>query len=145
MKKKLLLILESNIDDMNPQFYTPLMDQLFEKGALDVTLTPLLMKKGRPGVLLQVLSEKKYQKTLIDLIVTETPTGGVRVMPVTRYELGRTFKTVKTPYGPIRVKVFKKGKKLIKEVPEFEDVRRQARKMKVPLHVISAAAIKLSH
>jgi pyridinium-3,5-bisthiocarboxylic acid mononucleotide nickel chelatase len=99
-----LIVMETNIDDMNPQWYDHLMDQLFEAGALDCLLIPCQMKKNRPAVLLQVLSKPETQTTLQAILLNETTTLGVRSYEVDRRSLPRTIQTIQTPWGRIRIK-----------------------------------------
>jgi uncharacterized protein (TIGR00299 family) protein len=133
-----LTLLETNIDDMNPQIYAHVMEQLFSAGALDVTLTPTQMKKNRPGVLLSVLCKPEQVEAATLLLFEETTTLGVRRQTVERISLPRTFETVQTPYGPIRVKVatLPSGQR---RMPEYEDCRRAAEAYHVPLAEVIAA------
>jgi uncharacterized protein (DUF111 family) len=133
-----LTLLETNIDDMNPQIYAHVMEQLFSAGALDVTLTPTQMKKNRPGVLLRVLCKPEQVEAATLLLFEETTTLGVRRQTVERISLPRTFETVQTPYGPIRVKVatLPSGQR---RMPEYEDCRRAAEAYHVPLAEVIAA------
>ena len=135
-----LTLLETNIDDMNPEIYGYVIERLLAAGALDAYLTPVIMKKGRPAVVLSVLCQPNAATALRDLIFTETTTLGVRVQQVTRHCLPRASMTVTTPYGPIRVKVAARadGKK---GAPEYEDCRRAAETHGVPLLQVYAAAI----
>jgi hypothetical protein len=99
-----LIVMETNIDDMNPQWYDHLMEHLFEAGALDCLLIPCQMKKNRPAVLLQVLSKPDTQAQLQDILLNETTTLGVRSYEVDRRSLPRTIQTIRTPWGRIRIK-----------------------------------------
>jgi uncharacterized protein (TIGR00299 family) protein len=99
-----LIILETNIDDMNPQWYDHLMEHLFEAGALDCLLIPCQMKKNRPAVLLQVLSRPETQTHLQMILLNESTTLGVRSYTVDRRSLPRTVQTIRTPWGRIRIK-----------------------------------------
>ncbi len=135
-----LTLLETNIDDMNPEVYGYVVDLLLAAGALDAYLTPIIMKKGRPAVMLSVLCQNGAAPALRDLIFAETSTLGVRVQQVARHCLPRTSVSVNTPYGPIRVKVaaWADGKKA---APEYEDCRRAAKAHGVPLLCVYAAAV----
>jgi len=137
-----LLIMETNIDDMNPQIYDYLMTRLFKKGALDVFLTPIQMKKGRPAVLLKVLCPAKQRDALMDTIFEETTTLGVRTYEVNRYCLERKIEDVLTSYGKVRIKVSLKNGKPINIQPEYEDCRKAAQKKNVPLKQVMDAAKK---
>ena len=141
-KSRKLTVLEANIDDMNPEWYEPLMERLFEAGALDVTLIPAVMKKSRPAVVLQVLTKPALQQKLLEIIFEESTTLGVRSTPVTRFELKREFKKVKTRYGVVTVKIGRDASGRVLNVsPEFESCRELAAKKKVPLKRIYAAAL----
>lgn len=99
-----LIVLETNIDDMNPQWYEQLMEHLFETGALDCLLIPCQMKKNRPALLLQILSRPETQTDLEAILLNETTTLGVRSYEVDRRSLPRTIQGVQTPWGRIRIK-----------------------------------------
>ena len=133
-----VLILEANIDDMNPEFYGFLMERLFGEKALDVSLSHLLMKKSRPGILLRVISEEKDAEKLTEIILRETTTLGVRSYPVARKKLPREVKEVETKYGKIRVKV--SGE--VRFQPEYEDCRRVAMETGVPIQEVYQEAMK---
>jgi uncharacterized protein (TIGR00299 family) protein len=131
-------VLECHIDNMNPEFYEFLMDRLFAQGALDVTLSPLIMKKSRPGTLLRVVAEEKDGDPLADLILRESTTLGVRMYEVRRKKLSRTFKEVETRYGKIRVKITGAGRLQ----PEYEDCKRVALEKGVPIQEVFREALK---
>lgn len=137
--------IETNIDDMNPQFYAPLSDQLFAAGALDVWLVPMQMKKGRPGVLLGVLTPGSRQLEVADLILRHTTTLGVRVQPVQRHEAERELHEVQTSFGTVRVKVKRWKGQLIGAVPEYEDCRRLAESAGVAVRLVHDAASAAAH
>ncbi|MBE3591858.1 MAG: LarC family nickel insertion protein [Thermoanaerobacter sp.] len=122
------MILETNIDDMNPEFYQYLFEKLFENGALDVFLIPIIMKKQRPGTLITVICEKENADKLKEIIFKETSTFGIRYYEVLRHKLDRDFSIVETPYGKVRVKKGYLNGKLIKAYPEYEDVKAIAEK-----------------
>jgi pyridinium-3,5-bisthiocarboxylic acid mononucleotide nickel chelatase len=126
------MVLESNIDDMNPEFYDYLMDRLFQRGALDVSLSPLQMKKNRPGTLLRVIAEEKDADALSELILQESTTLGVRSFPVSRKKLPREVREVETRYGKVRVKI--SGE--VRFQPEYDDCRRIAREKGVPIQEV---------
>ena len=131
-------VLEANIDDMNPEFYDFLMERLFERGALDVSLSLLLMKKNRPGTLLRVIVEEKDADGLSEVILRESTTLGVRSYPVSRKKLDREIREVETQYGKIRVKV--SGE--LRFQPEYEDCRRIALEKGVPIQEVYQEAMK---
>ena len=116
-----LAVLSCNIDDMNPQWYEPLMKYLNDAGALDVWLTPVQMKKNRPGTLVEVLCAAETAASLRDVLLVQTTTLGVRETPVTRYSLPREMQTVETRYGEIRVKVARLPNGSLKASPEHDD------------------------
>ena len=132
------IVLESNIDDMNPEFYEHLMERLFQKGALDVSLAPLQMKKNRPGTLLRVIAEEKDGELLAELILQESTTLGVRSYPVKRKKLPREVREVETRFGKVRVKV--SGE--VRFQPEYEDCRRIALEKGVPIQEVYWEAMK---
>ena len=119
-------ILETNIDDMNPQFFSHLYEDLFAAGALDVWVTHVMMKKGRPGFLLSVLAERTDASRLADLVLAGTTTSGVRLTTAERIKLPREMLDVETRYGSVKVKVFAldSGRRF---VPEYEDCLRVSR------------------
>jgi hypothetical protein len=131
-------ILECNIDDMNPEFYDYLMERLFRSGALDVSLSPLMMKKNRPGTLLRVIAEEQDAERLSELILRESTTLGVRSYNVKRKKLSREIKEVETRYGKVRVKV--SGD--LRFQPEYDDCRRIALEKGVPIHDVYYEAMK---
>jgi len=133
-----LVVLETNIDDMNPQRYEPVMERLFEAGALDVTLTPVQMKKNRPATLLSVLSQPENASNALEIILNETTTLGVRRYPVERVSLPRSFHTVETVYGPIRLKLVEWGS-IRRITPEYDDCKQAALQHGVPIEQVMAA------
>jgi uncharacterized protein (TIGR00299 family) protein len=129
-------VLEATIDDMNPQFFEPLMDRLFEAGALDVFFSPVSMKKSRPGTTLTVLADAAVADRCADLVLTHSTTFGVRAHTATRWKLARDFITVNTSHGSIRVKRGWSGDRVMILAPEYEDCRRLAQAAGIPIHVI---------
>ncbi|MFQ5328424.1 MAG: nickel pincer cofactor biosynthesis protein LarC [Thermodesulfobacteriota bacterium] len=135
-----LVVVETTIDDMNPQIYGHLSEQLLEEGALDVFLTPVYMKKGRPATLLTVLCKKVERGRLTDMIFRETTTLGVRFYGVERECLTRQEEAVKTPYGTVRIKSASRGREVLTVQPEYDDCKRIAETQKVPLRLVMEAA-----
>ncbi|HEY3342212.1 MAG TPA: nickel pincer cofactor biosynthesis protein LarC, partial [Anaerolineae bacterium] len=135
------IVIEANIDDMNPQLFEMLSDQLLAAGALDVILLPVQMKKQRPGVLLQVLSAPGMLQALLDILFRESTTIGVRTYEVTRYMLQRESVQVMTRYGPVRVKVARQGERVVNVAPEYEDCRLLAQQAHLPVKLVYAAAL----
>lgn len=121
-----ITVIESNIDDMNPQFYDHIMNRLFKGGALDVFLTPIIMKKNRPAVKITILSEIDNVNRLADILLSETTSFGLRIYRTERIKLEKEIKTVNTKYGKAKVKIGKRNSKIIKVVPEYEDCKRIA-------------------
>ena len=118
-----LRLLETNIDDMNPQVYGYLMDRLFTAGALDVWFTPIQMKKNRPAVMLSVLADANREETVTDIVMRETSTLGVRVRTVDRHTAQREIIQVDTPLGEARAKVKRHGGEVLAVSPEYDDCK----------------------
>jgi hypothetical protein len=135
-----LVCLECNIDNMNPEIYSYLFECLFNAGALDVSLTPIYMKKNRPGVLVTVLSSEEIAGSLMDILFSETTTLGIRQYIVNRYSVERHITQVSTPYGKVNLKFSKKGDKSWNYTPEYEDCRRLALQHHIPIMKIYRAA-----
>jgi uncharacterized protein (TIGR00299 family) protein len=127
------VIIETNIDDMNPQLYDYVTDMLMQRGAHDVYLTPIIMKKGRPGILLSVLTDSSGTDAVLDTIFRETTSIGVRIREVGRQKLTREIQEIETKHGKIRIKISKRGDEILTATPEYEDCRRIAEGLKVPL------------
>ncbi len=136
-----LVVIETNIDDMNPELYEPVRERLFGAGALDVWTTAIGMKKGRPGTLLSVLGAAEKEEELAVLILRETTTLGVRVYPVTRHIAEREFQTIETVYGPVPVKVKLLDGERLGAKPEFDECKRIAEAKGVPVRVVYEAAL----
>ena len=134
-----LVLLETNIDDMNPELFEHVMDRLFEAGALDVFLTPIIMKKGRPATMVSALGEVGRRDELAAILFAETTTLGVRIQELTRRCLAREVVEVETRWGRVRVKVARSDG-ITTISPEYEDCRRLARESGVPLKEIYAEA-----
>lgn len=133
-------LLETNIDDMNPELYAAVTQSLFNAGALDVWMTPIYMKKGRPGVLLSVLSSPVDERALADLIMSETTTLGIRVSRVDRHVAAREIHAVDTPYGSISVKVKKVGGEIRGAKPEYDECLATAQQHGIPVSTVWMAA-----
>ena len=115
-----LVLLETNIDDMNPQFYGSLMARLFKEGARDVFFTPILMKKNRPATMVSVIARRSEEALLARILLEQTTTLGMRVQPVYRFEAEREFKQVDTPFGKIPVKIKIIDGRRIQAQPEYD-------------------------
>ncbi|MCM3270804.1 nickel insertion protein [Paenibacillus elgii] len=128
-----MLILQANIDDMNPEYCSYVTDLLLEQGANDVYWIPIIMKKGRPGVMLNVLTDDEGVKRMEEVIFRETTTLGLRYLRASCHRLGREFHRVDTPWGPIQVKAgFHQGE-LVQFAPEFKECEQAAKTHGVPL------------
>lgn len=121
-----ILVLETHIDDMNPEILGFLMERILAAGALDVAFAALQMKKNRPGVRVTVLSPPALQETLARMLLTETSAIGVRRYPATRLKLHRSLEERDTSLGRVQVKVIHDGAALLRVVPEFEECRKIA-------------------
>ncbi len=127
-----LLVLETHIDDMNPELYEPLMAGLFAAGALDVALSPIQMKKNRPGVRLTVVAPPAAREAMLERLFLDSTTLGVRLSEVERVAARRWQETVETPYGPLMVKVMEYGGRR-RVMPEYEACRKLAEEQGLPL------------
>jgi len=127
-----IVSIETNIDDMNSEIYPYVIEKLIAAGAHDAFLVPIIMKKGRPGILLSVLVERAKIERILGIIFSETTTIGVRIQPVERKKLPRSSKQVKTTFGIITVKVVViEGKEHVRV--EFEECKRIASEKNIPL------------
>jgi hypothetical protein len=141
-----LLEIAANIDDLNPQIYDHVSSLLFAAGARDVTITPTIMKKGRPGITLGVLAETASRDRIAGILFAETSTIGLRFHPVSRLKLERRIIDVPTRFGIIRVKVSGEGAHPSNLAPEYEDCRQAAETHAAPLKlVIEEAAAAARH
>ncbi len=136
-------VVETNIDDLNPQFYEMTMERLFAAGALDVFLTPIQMKKNRPGTLLSVICETTGTDAIAAVILAETSTLGVRMSRWERICLERRWEEVATEFGVVRIKIGEKGGRAVTASPEYEDCKKAAISHGVPIRQVyeSAAAL----
>jgi pyridinium-3,5-bisthiocarboxylic acid mononucleotide nickel chelatase len=137
-----VVVIEAEIDDMNPQIYGVLMDRLLAEGALDVFYTSIQMKKNRPGTLLTVIGRPGHKDRLTATIFREATTIGVRYREMAREVLDRESITVTTELGPVRVKVARRGGELLNAAPEFEDCVRLATEHQLPTKHVQALAMK---
>ena len=134
-------VIETNIDDLNPQFYETAMERLFAAGALDVFLTPIQMKKNRPGTLLSVICDPALAETMAAVVLDETSTLGVRISRWERVCLDRRWGEVDTEFGAVRIKIGQRNGREITASPEYEDCRKAALKHNVAVrHVYESAA-----
>lgn len=128
-----MLVMETNIDDMNPEFYDYVMQRLFDAGARDVYLSPIQMKKNRPGTLLRVIADSHKREELAQILFRETSTIGIRHYPVDRMILKRSSAIVKTRFGSVRVKVIEEADGTKRAAPEYDDLKRIAASKNIPL------------
>jgi len=136
-----LMEIRCQIDDMDPRVFGYLCDRLLAEGARDVYLCPVQMKKGRPGTLVVILADSARIGDLGALVLAETTTMGYRLIPVTRVERSRRHVRVETSFGPVRMKVSDHGPGEPLATPEYQDCRTLARRHKVPLRRVLAAAV----
>jgi uncharacterized protein (TIGR00299 family) protein len=129
-------VIEANIDDLSPQVLAYAVERLFDRGALDVTLQPIEMKKGRPGTLLRVIARPEDREALVQIVFAETSTLGLRMLAAERRVQSRSWVEVETPHGKVRIKVSGEGS----YAPEYEDCRKLALESGVPLKQILAEA-----
>ena len=138
-------LIETNIDDMNPQFYEHIMERLFEAGAKDVYLNPIVMKKSRPGVILSVIADPVDVEACLDCIFKETTTLGVRLSDVKkRTILRREFVEVETPWGKGKVKVRVIDESTRDFQPEYDDCKRLAKEGNVPIRQVAEVMKELA-
>lgn len=137
-----LWVLETNIDDMNPEIYSYILPKLFDLGSLDVYITPIIMKKNRPANMLSVLCPEDKIQAIEKFLFMETTTLGIRKYGVERSELDRKIVRVATPYGEISVKAAYLDGKLIKFSPEYEDCAKAAENSGLPFQTIYTQAME---
>jgi uncharacterized protein (TIGR00299 family) protein len=137
-----IVVLECEIDDMNPQLFGPLMERLQQAGALDVFYSAVQMKKNRPGTLVSVVARPEHRERLSALLFTDTTTIGVRYREMLRDRLDREVRIVETPVGPIRFKVATRGGKILNAAPEFDDCAQAAAARGLPIKDVQAIATK---
>jgi uncharacterized protein (TIGR00299 family) protein len=136
-------VIETNIDDMNPQVYEYVSELLFKAGALDAYLSQVIMKKGRPGVVLTILCDEEKKANIMDIVFRETTTIGVRSYEASRVVLERRIREVETAFGKAKTKISKTADGTVKSFPEYEDCKKIARRYKMPLLEVMAIASKI--
>lgn len=137
------VLLETNLDDMNPEFVEIAVERLFERGALDVWTTPITMKKGRPATQLTVLAPVSRRQELESVIIENTSTLGVRAIPIDRTKAGRTVEPVATRWGDVRIKHRIWHGRTIDIVPEYDDCARIAREHDIPIRTVWQEAVRI--
>ncbi|HYJ15222.1 MAG TPA: nickel pincer cofactor biosynthesis protein LarC [Candidatus Limnocylindria bacterium] len=136
LQHEAMLVIETNIDDMNPQHFDHVMERLLAAGARDVCLAPIQMKKNRPATLLTVICEIAQRDRLAAMILQETTTIGVRCYPVSRILLAREAKTVKTRFGEVTVKIVTQPDGTERATPEYDDLKRIASAKRTTLKTV---------
>ena len=139
-----MLVIETNIDDMNPQFYDHVMERLFAAGARDVFLAPIQMKKNRPGTLLRVIADSRDREKLARIVFHETSTIGIRHYPIGRIILQRESKKVKTRYGEVAVKIVVQPDGRKRAMPEYDDIKRIAAAKNLPIKLIHDEVMRVA-
>lgn len=134
-------VIETNIDDMNPEFYDSAFAKLFSAGALDVYMTPIYMKKSRPATLLSAICPVEKTDEIARIVLTETSSFGVRISTAERRCLDRKWKTVSTQFGDIPVKVGSLADSEITASPEYEDCKKAAEAHSIPVRRVYEAAL----
>lgn len=137
------LLLETNIDDMNPQFFEPLSERLFAAGALDVWLTPATMKKGRPATVVSAIVPQDRRAEVERTLIVESTTLGVRATPISRTRAPRRFETVVTRWGDVRLKLRAWDGRVIGAMPEYDDCLRLSRESGAPIREVWGEANRL--
>ena len=138
-------VVETNVDDMNPEFYEHVMERLFDAGAVDVFLTPITMKQSRPAVQLSVLVPDGRMPQILEILFSETTTIGVRWNHVDRWKLSRSQIEAETSYGPVPVKVARYGERVTNVAPEVQACRRLAQEHGTPLKLVYQEALDATH
>ena len=136
-------VIETSIDDLNPQFYETAMERLFAAGALDVFMSPIQMKKNRPGTLLSVICDPDRAEAIAAVVLAETSTFGVRISRWERICLDRRWEEVVTAFGKIRIKIGERDGRVITASPEYEDCKRAAIEHGVAVRHVYESAVAL--
>lgn len=137
-------LIQTNIDDMNPEFYEHIADRLFSEGALDVFLTPIQMKRTRPATMLSVITDEEKLERVLEIIFDETTTLGVRISKIKRRKLNREKRKIPTKYGEIEVKIGKLDG-IVKNIsPSYEECRKIATRLNIPLKEVYQEAKQAS-
>jgi uncharacterized protein (DUF111 family) len=137
-----VVVLECEIDDMNPQIFGALMDQLYAAGALEVFYSAVQMKKNRPGTLMTIVAKPEQRETMTDIVFRESTTIGVRYQELSRECLDREMVTVATPLGPVRFKVARRHGRVLNAQPEFDDLAKLSQERGIPIKDLQALAHK---
>jgi uncharacterized protein (TIGR00299 family) protein len=135
------LVLEANVDDLDPRLWPAVLDRLLGAGAADAWLTPILMKKGRPAHTLSVLTDARHRSAILDVVFAETTTIGLRERVVGKVALDREIRTVEVDGEPIRVKIARHEGVVVNAQPEYDDVAAAAAALGRPVKTVLADAI----
>lgn len=141
-EQDVIVQLETNLDDLNPQAYETVMAHLFDAGAVDVTLTPVIMKRGRPGIVLSALAPPQKADAVGGVILAETTSLGVRLQEVRRRVLARQMESVPLRGGTVRIKVATVGRGRTKAAPEYQDCKRIAEQTRRPVRDVMDEAMQ---
>ncbi len=139
------LLLEANVDDMDPRLWPGVLHHLLDAGASDAWLVPILMKKGRPAHTLSVLCHPDQANTLRELIFSETSTIGVREHQTRKYALSRTWRSVEAMGGPVAIKISHQDGTIVRATPEFDTVTELAARLQIPALVMLEASVAAAH
>jgi hypothetical protein len=137
-----VVVIEAEIDDMNPQIFGALMDKLYAAGALEVFYAAVQMKKNRPGTLMTIVAQPEQRETMIEIVFRESTTIGVRYQELSRECLDREMVTVTTALGPVRFKVARRGGRVLNAQPEFDDLAKLSEERGIPIKDVQALAHK---
>lgn len=137
-----VIVLECEIDDMNPQIFGALMDTLYAAGALEVFYSAVQMKKNRPGTLMSIVAVPEQRETMTEIVFRESTTIGVRYQELVRECLDREMVTVTTPLGPVRFKVARRHGRVFNAQPEFDDLAKLSHERGIPIKDVQALAHK---
>ncbi|MFX4261086.1 nickel insertion protein [Pelotomaculum propionicicum] len=143
-KEEKVIVIETTIDDMNPEIYSYILDKLIKEGALDAYTMPVYMKKNRPANLLSVICREEKLEMLLQLIFRETTTLGVRIREEKRRVLFRSFEKVSTPWGEVNIKIGRAGEndsEMLQIAPEYEECKTISEGCGVPLKKVYTAAL----
>lgn len=139
-RSETVVVIEANIDDMNPELFPPLVNDLLENGARDVFLTPILAKKGRPAHLISVLVDEALVSVVADTLLNGSSTLGLRMRREERITLDREWKSVETPWSAVKVKIGSYKGSVSSTAPEYDDCERVAREAGVTTREVYEAA-----
>jgi uncharacterized protein (DUF111 family) len=141
-KSQTVIVLECEIDDMNPQIFGALMDTLYAAGALEVFYSAVQMKKNRPGTLMTIVASPEQRESMMEIVFRESTTIGVRYQELVRECLDREWVTVTTPIGAVRFKVARRHGRVFNAQPEFDDLAKLSHERGIPIKDVQALAHK---